>query len=53
LGLLTPMALRRLPYRAVEERIRYHAPARHLCGLTETDWTPDFTMIATRTGAAA
>ena len=39
------MALRRLPYREVEEHIRYYAPARYLCGLTETDWTPDFTTI--------
>lgn len=46
LGALTLMALRRLPYREVEEQIRYYAPARYLCGLTETDWTPDFTTIA-------
>jgi len=29
----------------VEEQIRYYAPARYLYGLTETDWTPDFTTI--------
>lgn len=45
LGALTLMAIRRLPYREVEEQIRYYAPARYLCGLTETDWTPDFTTI--------
>lgn len=45
LGALTLMALRRLPYREVEEQIRYYAPARYLCGLTESDWTPDFTTI--------
>jgi transposase-like protein DUF772 len=45
LGALTLMALRRLPYREVEEQIRYYAPARYLCGLTETEWTPDFTTI--------
>ena len=28
LGALTLMALRRLPYREVEEQIRYYAPAR-------------------------
>ena len=40
LGALTPlMALWRLPYRELEEQIRYYAPARYLCGLTETDWT--------------
>ena len=45
LGALTFMAIRKLPYREVEEQIRYYAPARYLCGLTETDWTPDFTTI--------
>jgi hypothetical protein len=45
LGALTLMALRRLPYREVEEQMRYYAPARYLCGLTETDWTPDYTTI--------
>jgi hypothetical protein len=53
------MAIRKLPYREVQERIRYYAPARYLCGLTETrgprrgegpfrggaDWTPDFTTV--------
>src|SRR5262249_38477564 len=45
LGALMLMALRRLPYRELEEQIRYYAPARYLCGLTETDWTPDFRTI--------
>ena len=45
LGALTVMAVRRLPYRETEEQIRYYAPARYLCGLTETEWTPDFTTI--------
>ena len=45
LGALILMALRRLPYRELEEQIRYYAPARYLCGLTETDWTPDFRTI--------
>lgn len=45
LGALTVMAIRRLPYRETEEQIRYYAPARYLCGLTETEWTPDFTTI--------
>ena len=45
LGALTLMAIRRVPYREAEEQIRYYAPARYLCGLTETDWTPDFTTI--------
>lgn len=45
LGALTLMAIRRVTYREAEEQIRYYAPARYLCGLTETDWTPDFTTI--------
>jgi hypothetical protein len=45
LGALILMALRRMPYRELEEQIRYYAPARYLCGLTETDWTPDFRTI--------
>jgi IS5 family transposase len=39
------MAIRKMPYREAEEQIRYYAPARYLCGLTETDWTPDFRTI--------
>jgi molybdopterin converting factor small subunit len=45
LGALVLMALRARPYRDVEDQIRYYAPARYLCGLTETDWTPDFTTV--------
>jgi hypothetical protein len=45
LGALVLMALRARPYREVEDQIRYYAPARYLCGLTETDWTPDFTTV--------
>lgn len=45
LGAMVLMAIRRLPYRDVEDQIRYYAPARYLCGLTETEWTPDFTTI--------
>lgn len=39
------MAIRRLSYRDAEDQIRHYAPARYLCRLTETDWTPDFTTI--------
>jgi hypothetical protein len=28
-----------------EDQIRHYAPARYLCGLTETDWTPDHTTL--------
>ena len=45
LGALVLMAIRYRPYREVEDQIRYYAPARYLCGLTETQWTPDFTTI--------
>jgi transposase-like protein DUF772 len=36
---------RRMTYRETEEQIRHYAPARYLCGLTETDWTPDANTI--------
>ena len=45
LGAMVLMATRRLTYREAEDLIRYYAPARYLCGLTETQWTPDFTTI--------
>jgi molybdopterin converting factor small subunit len=45
LGAVLLMAIRRLTYREAEDLIRYYAPARYLCGLTETEWTPDFTTI--------
>src|SRR4030042_3385029 len=45
LGAMLLMATRKLSYREAEDLIRYYAPARYLCGLTETGWTPDFTTI--------
>lgn len=36
---------KKTPYRDAEDQIRHYAPARYLCGLTETTWTPDFTTI--------
>jgi len=45
LGAMLLMAARKLTYREAEDLIRYYAPARFLCGLTETEWTPDFTTI--------
>jgi molybdopterin converting factor small subunit len=45
LGAMLLMAIRKLSYRETEDLIRYYAPARYLCGLTETEWTPDFTTI--------
>src|SRR5216683_310583 len=45
LGAMLLMATRKMSYRDAEDQIHYYAPARYLCGLTETDWTPDFTTI--------
>jgi len=45
IGAVILMAMKNMTYREAEEQIRYYAPARYLCGLTETDWTPDFTTI--------
>jgi hypothetical protein len=45
LGAMLLMATRKLTYREAEDLIRYYAPARYLCGLTETQWTPHFTTI--------
>jgi len=44
-GALVLRATRRMTYRDTEDQIRYYAPARYLCGLTETDWTPDANTI--------
>lgn len=45
IGALVFRALRYRTYREVEDLIRYYAPARLLCGLTETDWSPDANTI--------
>jgi len=45
LGAMVLMATRKLTYREAEDLIQYYAPARYLCGLTESNWTPDFTTI--------
>jgi hypothetical protein len=45
IGALVLMAIRYRPYRDMHDLIRYYAPARYLCGLTETDWTPDFRTV--------
>ena len=38
-------ATRYMPYRVLEDQIRYYAPARYLCGLTETEWSPDHNTL--------
>jgi molybdopterin converting factor small subunit len=45
LGAMLLMATRRRTYREAEDLMSYYAPARYLCGLTETGWTRDFTTI--------
>ncbi len=45
IGALVFRAQRHRSYRETEEQIRHYAPARYLCGLTETEWTPDANTI--------
>lgn len=45
IGAVILRATRRMPYRETEDQIRHYAPARYLCGLTETEWTPDANTI--------
>ncbi len=45
LGAMTLKATRDMTWREAEDQIRHYAPARYLCGLTETEWTPDFTTL--------
>lgn len=45
IGALVFRALRRMTYRDTEDQIRHYAPGRYLCGLTESDWTPDANTI--------
>src|SRR5687768_4907911 len=45
IGAVLFRATRKMTYRDTEEQIRHYAPARYLCGLTESDWTPDANTI--------
>jgi hypothetical protein len=45
LGAMVLRATRAMPYRVLEDQIRYYAPARYLCGLTETEWSPDHNTL--------
>lgn len=45
LGAMVLRATRYMPYRVLEDQIRHYAPARYLCGLTETDWSPDHNTL--------
>jgi hypothetical protein len=44
-GALLLKATRDMTWREAEDLIRYYAPARYLCGLTETEWSPDHTTL--------
>jgi IS5 family transposase len=46
IGAVVLRATHRMSYRDTEDQIRHYAPARYLCALTETDWTPDANTIA-------
>lgn len=45
LGAMMLKATRDMTWREVEDQIRHYAPARYLCGLTETEESPDFTTL--------
>ncbi|MGQ0722399.1 MAG: transposase, partial [Candidatus Eiseniibacteriota bacterium] len=45
IGAVVLMSTQKVTVRHAEDLIRHYAPARYLCGLTETDWSPDFTTI--------
>lgn len=45
LGAIVLMATRRMTYREAEDQIRHYGPARYLCDLSESTWTPDHTTI--------
>lgn len=44
-GALLLKATRDLTFREAEDLIRYYAPARYMCGLTETEWSPDHNTV--------
>jgi len=45
IGAVVFRATRKMTYRDTEDQIRHYAPARYLCALTETEWTPDANTI--------
>jgi hypothetical protein len=45
IGAVVFRATRHMTYRETEDQIRHYAPARYLCALTETEWTPDANTI--------
>jgi hypothetical protein len=45
LGAMALMALRKKTYRETEDLLRHYVPARYLCDLMDSPWTPDFTTL--------
>lgn len=45
MGAVVLRSTRKMTYRETEDQIRHYAPARYLCDLTESDWTPDANTI--------
>ncbi|MEO0812152.1 MAG: transposase, partial [Myxococcota bacterium] len=45
IGAVILMGTRKMTYREAEDQIRHYGPARFLCGLTDSTWTPDHTTI--------
>ena len=44
-GAVVLRATRQMSYRETEDQIRHYGPARYLCALTETSWSPDANTI--------
>jgi hypothetical protein len=44
-GALLLKATRDMTLREAEDLVRHYAPARYLCGLTETEWSPDHNTL--------
>jgi hypothetical protein len=45
LGTMLLRATKRMTFRDAEDQVRYYAPARYLCGLSDSDWSPDHDTI--------
>ena len=45
IGAMLLKATRNMTWREAEDQLKHYAPARYLCGLTETEWSPDHTTL--------
>jgi hypothetical protein len=45
IGAVVFRSTRHMSYRETEEQIRHYGPARYLCALSESEWTPDANTI--------